>query len=127
MSHLSDSFMTHQIASKFLKPNKKIVDLVGFEVMKASENVRHIIMPCSSSARSQVIPDIIRHHSRLVNLQFVDSLVKLLPFSHLMFYIFSVEDALLFSLRRRIIVLNYLDYWLELGLFMVTFSSLCVR
>ncbi|XP_024973501.1 DEAD-box ATP-dependent RNA helicase 7 [Cynara cardunculus var. scolymus] len=53
----------NQIASKFLKPNKKIVDLVGFEVMKASENVRHIIMPCSSSARSQVIPDIIRHHS----------------------------------------------------------------
>lgn len=52
-----------QIASKFLKPNKKIVDLVGVQVMKASESVRHIIMPCSWSARSQVIPDIIRHHS----------------------------------------------------------------
>lgn len=56
------SWVNH-IASKFLKPNKKIVDLVGVQVMKASENVRHIIMPCSSSARSQVIPDIIRHHS----------------------------------------------------------------
>ncbi|KAI7725665.1 hypothetical protein M8C21_023481 [Ambrosia artemisiifolia] len=51
------------IASQFLKVNKKTVDLVGVEVMKASENVRHIIMPCSSSARYQVIPDIIRHHS----------------------------------------------------------------
>ncbi|CAH1413792.1 unnamed protein product [Lactuca virosa] len=27
------------------------------------ENVRHIIMPCSWSTRSQLIPDIIRHHS----------------------------------------------------------------
>ncbi|KAL4575912.1 hypothetical protein LXL04_011999 [Taraxacum kok-saghyz] len=56
------SWVNH-IASKFLKPTKKIVDLVGVQVMKASENVRHIIMPCSSTARSQVIPDIIRHHS----------------------------------------------------------------
>ncbi|KAJ0671468.1 putative RNA helicase [Helianthus annuus] len=55
----------NHIASQFLKVNKKTVDLVGVEVMKASENVRHIIMPCSSSARYQVIPDIIRHHSRL--------------------------------------------------------------
>lgn len=53
----------NHIASKFLKPNKKIVDLVGVQVMKASESVRHIIMPCSWNARSQVIPDIIRHHS----------------------------------------------------------------
>ncbi|KAJ0466162.1 putative RNA helicase [Helianthus annuus] len=56
------SWVNH-IASKFLKPNKKIVDLVGVQVMKASESVRHIIMPCSWTARSQVIPDIIRHHS----------------------------------------------------------------
>ncbi|KAL8247933.1 hypothetical protein R6Q59_009149 [Mikania micrantha] len=56
------SWVNH-IASKFLKPDKKIVDLVGVKVMKASESVRHIIMPCSWSARSQVIPDIIRHHS----------------------------------------------------------------
>ncbi|KAI3793067.1 hypothetical protein L1987_35680 [Smallanthus sonchifolius] len=56
------SWVNH-IASKFLKPNKKIVDLVGVQVMKASESVRHIIMPCSWTARSQVIPDIIRHHN----------------------------------------------------------------
>ncbi|XP_028756428.1 DEAD-box ATP-dependent RNA helicase 7-like [Neltuma alba] len=51
------------ISSKFLKPDKKTVDLVGNEKMKASTNVRHIVLPCTSSARSQLIPDIIRCHS----------------------------------------------------------------
>lgn len=55
-----------QISSKFLKPDKKTADLVGDEKMKASKNVRHIIIPCSSSARSQLIPDVIRCYSRLV-------------------------------------------------------------
>ncbi|CAN4080781.1 unnamed protein product [Withania somnifera] len=53
------SWVKH-ISSKFLKPDKKTADLVGDEKMKASKNVRHIIIPCSSSARSQLIPDIIR-------------------------------------------------------------------
>ncbi|XP_030947050.1 DEAD-box ATP-dependent RNA helicase 7 [Quercus lobata] len=52
-----------QIAARFLKPNKKTADLVGNEKMKASTNVRHIVLPCSSSARSQLIPDIIRCYS----------------------------------------------------------------
>ncbi|KAF3433089.1 hypothetical protein FNV43_RR24191 [Rhamnella rubrinervis] len=51
------------ISSRFLKPNKKTADLVGNEKMKASTNVRHIVLPCSSSARSQLIPDIIRCYS----------------------------------------------------------------
>ncbi|PSS34350.1 DEAD-box ATP-dependent RNA helicase [Actinidia chinensis var. chinensis] len=51
------------IAARFLKPHKKTVDLVGNEKMKASTNVRHIIIPCSSTARSQLIPDIIRCYS----------------------------------------------------------------
>ncbi|CAK9161036.1 unnamed protein product [Ilex paraguariensis] len=51
------------IASKFLKPDKKTADLVGNEKMKASTNVRHIVLPCSASARSQLIPDIIRCYS----------------------------------------------------------------
>ncbi|XP_050919547.1 DEAD-box ATP-dependent RNA helicase 7 [Lathyrus oleraceus] len=38
-------------------------DLVGNEKMKASTNVRHIILPCNSTARAQVIPDIIRCYS----------------------------------------------------------------
>ncbi|XP_011041667.1 PREDICTED: DEAD-box ATP-dependent RNA helicase 7-like [Populus euphratica] len=48
-----------QISSKFLKPTKKTIDLVGNEKMKASTNVRHIVLPCSTSAIPQVIPDII--------------------------------------------------------------------
>ncbi|KAL7183924.1 hypothetical protein ACSBR2_026155 [Camellia fascicularis] len=52
-----------QISSRFLKPDKRTVDLVGNEKMKASINVRHIIIPCSSSARAQLIPDIIRCYS----------------------------------------------------------------
>ncbi|KAJ6294558.1 hypothetical protein OIU76_022608 [Salix suchowensis] len=49
-----------QISSKFLKPAKKTIDLVGNEKMKASTNVRHIVLPCSTSAIPQVIPDIIQ-------------------------------------------------------------------
>ncbi|KAK4278620.1 hypothetical protein QN277_016443 [Acacia crassicarpa] len=48
------------ISMKFLKSNKKTADLVGNEKMKASTNVRHIVLPCSSTARSQLIPDVIR-------------------------------------------------------------------
>lgn len=52
-----------KIASRFLKANKKTADLVGNERMKASTNVRHIVLPCSSSARAQLIPDVIRCYS----------------------------------------------------------------
>ncbi|KAJ1431382.1 RNA-binding domain superfamily [Sesbania bispinosa] len=51
------------IQAKFLKRDKKTADLVGNEKMKASTNVRHIVLPCNSSARSQLIPDIIRCYS----------------------------------------------------------------
>ncbi|KAI4320055.1 hypothetical protein MLD38_033576 [Melastoma candidum] len=51
------------ISSRFLKPQKKTVDLVGNEKMKASTSVRHIVIPCSTAARPQVIPDIIRCYS----------------------------------------------------------------
>lgn len=53
-----------QIAAQFLKPDKKTADLVGNTKMKASTNVRHIVLPCSAPARSQLIPDIIRCYSR---------------------------------------------------------------
>lgn len=55
-----------QIASRFLKPTKKTIDLVGNEKMKASTNVRHIVLPCFNSAIPQLIPDVIRCYSRLV-------------------------------------------------------------
>ncbi|OMO98005.1 hypothetical protein COLO4_14203 [Corchorus olitorius] len=51
------------ISTRFLKTSKKTVDLVGNEKMKASTNVRHIVLPCSKAARSQLIPDIIRCYS----------------------------------------------------------------
>ncbi|KDP22369.1 hypothetical protein JCGZ_26200 [Jatropha curcas] len=51
------------ISTRFLKPSKKTIDLVGNEKMKASTNVRHIVLPCSASAISQLIPDIIRCYS----------------------------------------------------------------
>lgn len=64
---ITEPFVLHfQISTKFLKSDKKTIDLVGNEKMKASTNVRHIVLPCSSSARSQVIPDIIRCYSRSV-------------------------------------------------------------
>ncbi|XP_010034995.2 DEAD-box ATP-dependent RNA helicase 7 [Eucalyptus grandis] len=51
------------ISSRFLKQNKRTIDLVGNEKMKASTNVRHIVIPCTSAARPQLIPDIIRCYS----------------------------------------------------------------
>ncbi|KAB2596584.1 protein suppressor of npr1-1 [Pyrus ussuriensis x Pyrus communis] len=61
--YISEGLCCVYISSRFLKPDKKTVDLVGNEKMKASTNVRHIVLPCSSSARSQLIPDIIRCYS----------------------------------------------------------------
>lgn len=52
-----------QIASKFLKPTKEIVDLVGDEKMKACASVRHLILPCVRSARPQLISDVISCYS----------------------------------------------------------------
>ncbi|KAJ6801820.1 DEAD-box ATP-dependent RNA helicase 7-like [Iris pallida] len=52
-----------KISARFLKPDKKTVDLVGNEKLKASASIRHLVMPCSSAARSQLIPDIIRCYS----------------------------------------------------------------
>ncbi|XP_038686213.1 DEAD-box ATP-dependent RNA helicase 7-like isoform X1 [Tripterygium wilfordii] len=51
------------ISSRFLKSTKKTIDLVGSEKMKASASVRHIVLPCSTSAIPQLIPDIIRCYS----------------------------------------------------------------
>ncbi|KAK6926332.1 DEAD/DEAH box helicase domain [Dillenia turbinata] len=53
----------NKISSRFLKPNKENVDLVGNEKIKASISVRHIVMPCASGAISDLIPDIIRCYS----------------------------------------------------------------
>ncbi|ESQ31709.1 hypothetical protein EUTSA_v10003756mg [Eutrema salsugineum] len=52
-----------KIAARFLKPEKKTIDLVGNDKMKASNSVRHICLPCSKQAMSRLIPDIISCYS----------------------------------------------------------------
>ncbi|CAD5187599.1 unnamed protein product [Musa acuminata subsp. malaccensis] len=54
-----------KISTRFLKQDKKTADLVGNEKLKASANVRHLVLPCTRSARPQLIPDIIRCYSRM--------------------------------------------------------------
>lgn len=67
-------FPSYQLSARFLKASKKIADLVGNEKMKASASVRHLALPCSHKARSQIIPDIIRCYSGLVFLIFISRL-----------------------------------------------------
>jgi hypothetical protein len=55
-----------QLSMRFLKADKKTVDLVGNEKMKASASVRHLALPCNRAARQRVIPDIIRCYSQYV-------------------------------------------------------------
>lgn len=50
----------------FLKADRKTVDLVGNEKMKASASVKHLALPCNKAARSQIIPDIIKCYSQYV-------------------------------------------------------------
>lgn len=52
-----------QISNKFLKSDRITVDLVSDQKMKASTSVRHIVIPCSASARAELIPDVIRCYS----------------------------------------------------------------
>ncbi|KAL3652347.1 DEAD-box ATP-dependent RNA helicase 7 [Castilleja foliolosa] len=52
-----------KISNKFLKAQQKTIDLVGKETNKASPSVKHYVLPCTSSARTQLIPDIIRCYS----------------------------------------------------------------
>lgn len=51
---------------RFLKVDRKTVDLVGNEKLKASASVKHLALPCNKAARAQVIPDIIRCYSQYV-------------------------------------------------------------
>ncbi|CAA7035095.1 unnamed protein product [Microthlaspi erraticum] len=53
----------NNIAARFLKSDRKKIDLVGDDKMKASNSVRHIALPCSKQAMSRLIPDIISLYS----------------------------------------------------------------
>ncbi|CAL5082428.1 unnamed protein product [Urochloa decumbens] len=53
----------NKLSMRFLKRDRKTVDLVGNEKLKASASVKHLALPCNKAARAQVIPDIIRCYS----------------------------------------------------------------
>ncbi|AQL05724.1 DEAD-box ATP-dependent RNA helicase 7 [Zea mays] len=53
----------NKLSMRFLKVDRKTVDLVGNEKLKASASVKHLVLPCNKAARAQVIPDIIRCYS----------------------------------------------------------------
>ncbi|CAN6198590.1 unnamed protein product [Urochloa humidicola] len=53
----------NKLSMRFLKRDRKTIDLVGNEKLKASASVKHLALPCNKAARSQVIPDIIRCYS----------------------------------------------------------------
>ncbi|EFN57631.1 hypothetical protein CHLNCDRAFT_20835, partial [Chlorella variabilis] len=48
------------ITKRFLKPGFTTVDLVGSQKMKASTSVRHLLLPCHWSQRSQIVPDLVK-------------------------------------------------------------------
>ncbi|CAD6224173.1 unnamed protein product [Miscanthus lutarioriparius] len=54
----------NKLSMRFLKVDRKTVDLVGNEKLKASASVKHLALPCNKAARAQVIPDIIRCYSQ---------------------------------------------------------------
>jgi len=125
---LSLIFALHcQISSRFLKPTKKTIDLVGNEKMKASTNVRHIVLPCSTAAMPQVIPDVISCYGRLVFPSVFCLLVIFLEYVFHLHVFYSAEAVQLFSQRKGNPQMNLLDYCLEHGLYMGKYSSLNVR
>mmetsp|Transcript_31634 Transcript_31634/g.78297 ORF Transcript_31634/g.78297 Transcript_31634/m.78297 type:complete len:679 (-) Transcript_31634:409-2445(-) len=48
-----------EVAPKYMRPNPKMVDLVGDSAVKASEDVRHIAIPSHWSTRASTINDVI--------------------------------------------------------------------
>lgn len=47
------------IAQRFQKPNKKIIDLVGTSKLKASDSVKHLLLPCPWNQRASVLQDVV--------------------------------------------------------------------
>ncbi|CAI7923303.1 unnamed protein product, partial [Closterium sp. NIES-54] len=51
------------ISKRFFREDKRVVDLVGGERQKASTNVRHLLMPCHTKQRFQLVADVIATYS----------------------------------------------------------------
>ncbi|CAD5175276.1 unnamed protein product [Musa acuminata subsp. malaccensis] len=69
-----------KISTRFLKKDKKTADLVGNEKLKASASVRHLVLPCTRSARPQIIPDVIRCYSQFVIFMVINILIFFIHF-----------------------------------------------
>ncbi|CAI5461600.1 unnamed protein product [Closterium sp. Yama58-4] len=53
----------NKISKRFFREDKRVVDLVGGERQKASTNVRHLLMPCHTKQRFQLVADVIATYS----------------------------------------------------------------
>ncbi|GJP46463.1 hypothetical protein CLOM_g5747 [Closterium sp. NIES-68] len=53
----------NKISKRFFREDKRIVDLVGGERQKASTSVRHLLMPCHTKQRFQLVADVIATYS----------------------------------------------------------------
>ncbi|KAL0700279.1 hypothetical protein Bca4012_056401 [Brassica carinata] len=60
---IKDHTERHNIATTFLKQDKKTIDLVGNDEIKTSNSVTHIALPCNKQAISRLIPYIDRWYS----------------------------------------------------------------
>jgi superfamily II DNA/RNA helicase len=52
-----------KLSMRYMKKNRKIVNLVGNEKLKAGASINHLALPCIKPARARVIPDIIKRYS----------------------------------------------------------------
>jgi hypothetical protein len=52
-----------ELSMRFMKKNRKTVNLVGNEKLKASASVKHLAFPCIKPARAQAIPNTIKRNS----------------------------------------------------------------
>jgi len=49
-----------EVKRRFLKAKHQTVDLVGTDVMKASNSVKHLLLPCHWSQRSQMVIELVK-------------------------------------------------------------------
>ncbi|CAH8359150.1 unnamed protein product [Eruca vesicaria subsp. sativa] len=56
LGRIKDHIERHTIATRFLKRDKKTINLVGYDKINASNNVRHIALACNKKAILRLIP-----------------------------------------------------------------------
>lgn len=51
-----------EVTRQFLKPSKKMVDLVGDDKMKAATTVKHLLLPCHWQQAPSIVVDLVRSY-----------------------------------------------------------------